>query len=643
MGQSSPRFRKDLAASTTEADGVSFVDVNDVTTGTSFRLYDFEYQLALQLDGQPLEAVVAWALETYGMDLTPEGIVEFAGRLGELGFLEPSPDDSPAMAGVVAAPAQVTNSAEVEWLSLQNAKTTTFVPDENMLRTVAQDLTPIPTRPPVVEEPLIPDGDVGTPPPARPTATRLGFSGMPPVGSTAGARRAPTPSGLTELPDDAMMEVADSGRTRSPSVPGLPTLAARSPSEPNPNGTVAAPAGGGSGRLAPSRQGPPPRGVIERRMPPQPDGVVMGGFQDDGSRSRFTAPPPARASRRRPILLFVGIIVIGAGAGVYYRWTQLHPSEPAARKLRVISPKPAAVYRWFSNTGTVTDSGGRPLAFEGGGRVMELAPVGKAFAAGDVLGRLQGAPALEAELGKQRPRLTAARQLRDSMKNAGNQGELRRAESKLAERQKAYDEVQASLNKMLIRAAEPGEITELLVKVGATVPSKASAIKWKGKLLHGDFTLDEEDFAQAGTLDFCRVEVPPPASATGASQAAAPRLLDCQLPPPAPAPTARSGSLLRKFLVTLPPGSGLSVGQALRLARLRYDAVFALPLSAVVHAEGGDKVWVASPLGRAQLRPVTIAESRDEALVSGGLAIGEDIIIEPPSDLKEGARVAPEQ
>src|SRR5262245_55116736 len=127
MGQSSPRFRKDLAASATEVDGVTFVDVSDATTGTSFRLYDFEYELALQLDGQPLDDVVAWAATTYGMELTPEGIEEFAGRLGELGFLELDADaggdataemqaeeEAPAP-GTVMAPAQPTNSAEVEW------------------------------------------------------------------------------------------------------------------------------------------------------------------------------------------------------------------------------------------------------------------------------------------------------------------------------------------------------------------------------------------------------------------------------------------------------------------------------------------------------------------------------------------------
>src|SRR5215471_12278728 len=96
MGQSSPRFRNDLAVSVTEVEGVSFVDVMDSTTGTTFRLYDFEYQLALQLDGQPIDDVIAWAGTTYGMDLTAEGIAEFAGRLGELGFLEPAQPDLPA-------------------------------------------------------------------------------------------------------------------------------------------------------------------------------------------------------------------------------------------------------------------------------------------------------------------------------------------------------------------------------------------------------------------------------------------------------------------------------------------------------------------------------------------------------------------
>ena len=54
MSDASPRFRQDLEATATEAEGVPCVDVTDPRTGTNFRFYDFEYQLALQFNGQPL-------------------------------------------------------------------------------------------------------------------------------------------------------------------------------------------------------------------------------------------------------------------------------------------------------------------------------------------------------------------------------------------------------------------------------------------------------------------------------------------------------------------------------------------------------------------------------------------------------------
>ena len=59
MDDASPRFRQDLEASATEAEGVACVDVRDPKSGTSFRFYDFEYQLAQQFTGQPLSAVIA--------------------------------------------------------------------------------------------------------------------------------------------------------------------------------------------------------------------------------------------------------------------------------------------------------------------------------------------------------------------------------------------------------------------------------------------------------------------------------------------------------------------------------------------------------------------------------------------------------
>ena len=164
MSEASPRFRQDLAVSPTEADGVACVDVSDPKTGASFRLYDFEYQLAMQLNGQPVAQVTDWASRTYGADLTADGINEFAARLAELGFLEKmgtlggfpnplttgsgelsSPEPTRSLATSASSPGatsrlspatvedDASDAAEEEWASAQAAKTAQFVPDPAML------------------------------------------------------------------------------------------------------------------------------------------------------------------------------------------------------------------------------------------------------------------------------------------------------------------------------------------------------------------------------------------------------------------------------------------------------------------------------------------------------------------------------
>ncbi|HEV3030745.1 MAG TPA: hypothetical protein VG319_03845, partial [Polyangia bacterium] len=85
MAKSTPRFRKDLPAAARETDGVPCVEVTDPTTGTSFTFYEFEYDLAHQLDGQDVEDVIAWAVANYQTSLTPQAIDEFAAKLRELG------------------------------------------------------------------------------------------------------------------------------------------------------------------------------------------------------------------------------------------------------------------------------------------------------------------------------------------------------------------------------------------------------------------------------------------------------------------------------------------------------------------------------------------------------------------------------
>jgi hypothetical protein len=583
MAKSTPRFRKDLPAAATETDGVPCVQVTDPATGTSFTFYEFEYDLAHQLDGQDVEDVIAWAVANYQTALTPEAIDEFAAKLRDLGFLE-----SAAAQPRVESPDP--DSADIEWNRSPGVATSQFVPDSVML--------------------------------------------------ASGGASARDASDVTELPPDALTELTDSD--------AIATSGATSPS-----GIPRAVGASASGAVNPfSSSGNVSRSFGERRQPPGPDAVVMTPFEDVSR--RFRAPPPERQRSSSGLVVTLLAVAVIGGGGAYYFWMRQHPKAPEALRLRVVAPRPTAVYRWFATAGSVVDLDARSMSFEAAGKIIELLPTGTKFAAGDVLGKLQGALELESELAKHKSKLAVFQQMRDSMKAAGNRPKLRDAEDKLAARHKLMSDVEASLAKLVLRAPEAGAIVETSAKVGAAVAAKAPVLKWRGRSLHGDFTMDQEDFARAAKLDFCRVEV----AAVGASTTSAgmqtggadaggaatgePRYVDCTLPPPAAPPVNGVPSLLRKFIVTLPNDGGLVTGQQLHLARKRLDGVFPLPLSAVQTVTETDaKIWVAAPNGTAEQRNVIVAESRDEALVSQGLNVGDEVIVEPPRELQPGTLVEP--
>jgi hypothetical protein len=582
MAKSMPRFRKELPASATETDGVPCVLVTDPATGTSFTFYEFEYDLAHQLDGkQDTDEIMAWSVANYQTALTAEAIEEFAAKLRELGFLDESAGD---------------DGAEAEW----NAGVTTdqFKPDAALL---------------------------------------------------AGGAPADM-SGANVLSADALTEIAESGPVQD----AVAAATASASAVPRPIGPMSS--GGFS------------RSFGERRQPPGPDNVVMTPFEDVSM--RFRAPPPERQRSSTGLVVgFLALAVAGGGGGYYY-WMTQHPKAPEALRIRVVSPQPTAVYRWFAAPGTVVDLDARTLSFDTAGKIAELSPTGTKFAAGDVLGKLQGAADVEAELAKNKSKLAVSEQLRDSIKagNGKKKGDLRDAEDKVAARKKLVDEAQANLAKLVLKAPEPGAIIETSGKVGALVSAKMTVLKWRGRSLHGDFTMDQEDFVKASKLEFCRVEVSglgtttgtpgaqsagttPPAGSTAArsdagAAAAAPsgegRFVDCMFPPPAPPPPNGIPSLLRKFIVTLPTDAGLVTGQQLHLARKRYDGVFPLPVSAVQPITDVEaKIWVALPNRTAEQRSVTVAESRDEVLVAAGINVGDEIIVEPPRDLAPGTLLEP--
>jgi hypothetical protein len=558
------------------------VIVTDAQSGTTFTFYEFEYDLAHQLDGkQDYDEVVAWAAANYQTGLSPEAIDEFAAKLGELGFLDAAtavPDED-----------ATGEAAEAEWNSPQGVTTGQF------------------TGPTVVP------GDL-------------------PVPLVAG-----TDPSLSLVSSDLLTELEKSGPVAAAGGP-----AAAASGVPQAIGTT-----GSGGVSALSSSGGISRAFYERRQPPGPGDVVMTPFEDVSR--RFRAPPPERQRSSTGLVVTILVFIAAGSGGAYYYWMLKHPKVPEALRLRVVEPQPTAVYRWFAGPGTVVDLEARPMSFDSAGKVVELMPAGTKFAVGDTLGKLQGAASIEADLAKDKSKLAAFEQLRESMNASGKKGDLRDVEDKIAARKKIIEEEQGNLAKLVLRATEVGSIVETSAKVGAVVAAKAPVLKWRGRSLHGDFTMDQEDFAKASKLEFCRVEVaglgaPGTAPHDGGAAAAAggeSRFVDCMLPPPAPPPANGVPNPLRKFIVTLPNDAGLVTGQQLHLARRRFDAVFPLPLSAVQTVnETEAKIWIAAN-GSAEQRNITVAESRDEVLVAAGVSVGDQVIVEPPHDLVAGALVTP--
>jgi hypothetical protein len=654
MDPASPRFRQDLAVSTTEADGVPCVDVSDAQTGASFRFYDFEYQLALQLNGQPLAQVVAWASMTYGVDLTAEGIGEFSGRLSELGFLEAGAASETPLA---PSGAMETDSAEDEWMSPQGTKTAQFVPDPAMLagsQVASPDLTP------VAPFDMLPASEAELPADAGPT-TEPKEPTLPPVSPQRPAQTAipiaPPVAVAPSAPTSPVRPAPVAPEPGAPTAPANMTESAKSRWALDLDGALQAsdsPAAVTAPPLAPKEVTLPPRpvasatpaGIPERRQPPAPEAVVMSGFSVDAAK-RAAARPSGPSLLVLVLLLVLGIAGVTVG---YYFWTRQHVAAPQALRVRVLSPKPSAIYRWFSGRGAVTDYETSTVAFASAGRLTDLLPAGTELAAGDIIGKLQGATALETLLAHDRSRVGFYQQMRDSMRAAGNQPELRLAELRLAEKQRLVAETTASLAGFTLAATEPGEVVETLAKIGTPLPAATPVARVKGQLLHGAFDLDADERAVLRGLDFCRVEVvglgpraenSPPRRETAASALAdsgsldaqvGPRFVDCR----PPAEDAPDGD---KVEVALPGDLGLVSGQPLRLARRRYDAVFPVPAGALVGAGDQKSIWIAGRDGRAQPRTITVADLGDEALISEGLQVGEQVIISPPPSLRPGALV----
>lgn len=629
-----PRLREDLVSTTADEQGVACVEVTNPATSVSFRFYDFEYELAKQLTGQPLDGVVAWASATYGVDLSVEALGEFIDKLKGLGFLEP--DEESARSAGAAKPTGTAGNGEPA------GSESPVVPGVHVL---AGPLPPVT----IEEEPdgagaaAAPSTTLGAPKVAgRASAPRSGArasgSDRPPAAGSppdAGLGKTPlvetsfqenpfSPVALGETPLGAIAGALGSVDNAGAPQGALDLGAPSSPvSAPGKSGGIAAL---GSGRSA----------IPERRQPPRPEVVVM--------------PPMAEASagiavpKRRSSAWLVVVLVLGAAGIAAAVWTlrpqpkapEAPPPSPTAVNVKVVAPQPTTFYRWFEVVGAVTPGRDETLGFPSGGRLQSAMPPGTTFTGGETIARLQGVAARELLVNKARSRVVYFEQLRDSSRAEGAEGAARQAEAKLSQKRQELSAAESSLAQLEIHPKVAGEIAEVLVPKFAILKAGQPVFRIRATGPRAAFAFSKEDAAKARGLGFCRVETIPGTGGgvdAGTTESAA-RAIDCNYGAP-------GGAGEPRLVVELAGAGAVHPGTGVRLASARYDGVFPVPRSTVTHAGDQDRLWVVAAEGRAvQSRVVEVAATvEDQALVAHGLAVGESVVIDAPSDLKDGAEV----
>ena len=612
----------------TEADGVACVDVRDPKTGTNFRFYDFEYQLALQLNGQPLRERDRLGVGDLRRRSDRRGHQRVRGRLSGAGVPGARASEAAARpsrgSGAAAAdadprrktvrrrrPRQRRGGVDVG----RRGEDRDVRPRPRRCSTSRAELTPVaPALPSLDDEPSSrpPDGAPGRRDAAarqwraRPSAPRRCA-----CSTSCRARRRTRPRRRTTSrrrraaggPRDPAARSGGDLRPRSRRRAGRRISTARCNRPTSDAAARGARAAGGhrprrrrpcrglAGRRssAAARAAPAPPGLSERRQPPAPEAVVMAAFTDEPRGGQGEAA-------RRDASSIVVILLLAI----------------ARHRLRAWSPRARAPCRRRCACGCC-----RPQA--GGGLSLVLGPrhrhrprgahagvrqrracspsccrAGTEFAAGDILGRLRGASA-----DRGAARADSGRGSRSISRCAtacappNNQPELRQAEIKLAEKQRLIDEAHGEprqAGRARARAGRGGRDARqgrhagragapLAAREGADACTASSSWTPRRRRERGQARLLPR---RGGRPRAARVE-------RGRRRAASGTAADVG------SPDAQAGAALRrlhrrrshgarapsKVRVTLPDDLGLVPGQPLRLARQRYDAVFPVPAAAV--------------------------------------------------------------
>jgi len=604
MAFDGPRLRRDLVATILQEDGVRWVDVYDPNRDSSFRLFDYEYSVALAFDGRPLAKIIPWVRLSTGLELTAEQLTAFAERLDQLGFLASDEDGTPEIT-VETAPARVAqqSAAAPQTPAPVSSKAVTGeppLPAPAPPVTAASDtLAPAPAAP---EMPAPPESRPVTPEPTPPAAETASTE-TPSSDATA----APEPPAAVVTTPDTQAELLPPATDAPP--PPVETPPADSAPAPEPVPAGAQPAAVLDETPAPSPAPPPlsgPRRIVTPPPIPTPPALVT--------------PPSSAVVRGGPWILYALFGTLAAVAvGVLVVPLALTPHPPAAARARVLVARPRAVLRWFDGTAPIEAPPSQVLSFPAGGKVIRLASPGTSLRPGDVVAATDAARSLLADLTRQQKWLADFEQVVQEVRDTGDEARMGAAQAKVELGAGLVEQTQRALSRVAVVAQSPNLVEATLATLGQKVQPGALAVRVRRPGWRANFELPRALATRCRRQGFCVAEV-------------AGRPVGCALVP--------DGGDEDHVVIELAPGSATAAGQPLRLARARLADAVVVPASALSRVGKSDHVLVVAPSGRAEGRNVTVADrTATDAIITQGLDPGDAVIIETSEPVGVGARV----
>jgi len=632
-----PRLRRDLISSILQEDGLKYVDVRDPERGASFRLFDYEYSVALAFDGRPLAKVIPWVRLSTGLELTAEQLTAFAARLDQLGFLASEKARPPGVASE-RTPALVTADKE--------AKTPSPTPSQPV---IAEPRLPDPSQPVAAEAP---------PQPANARDETSTAAEASPPGATPAAASSEAQASSKETPSPEALAAAETpaATTEQPEVPlqHQPWLPAAD-ATPAPKDSPAPPAGTAEPaslsldrQRAAAHQAPPTLSREEapasRKEPWPARSMSDGEAAEITSQSpavlpearmvapvrRIVTPPPTPTPlvtplrpagvRGGPWILYALLGTLTAVAvGVLAVPLALRPHPPAAVRVRALVAKPTAVLRYFDSSAPLEALPHQALSFPAGGKVIRLASPGTALRAGDVVAATDAARRLLADLAKQKERLAYYQQLLKGTKDKGDEKRAAAARAQVEFRARLVEQTQQALSHVAVVGQAAGQVEATLATLGQTVQADAPAVRLQSAGWRTTFELARPLATRVRKQGMCGAEIDG-------------RPVGCSL--------ALDAGDETHVVIDLPPDAATTAGQMVRLLRARFADAFLVPASALLRVGEGDRVLVVSPAGRAEVRSVFMADrGAADTVITQGLDAGDAVIVESSQPVGAGAPV----